>query len=59
MNSLISPAMTYIVLLLFLYKDGFGIKYTMKFDMPLNKESNPKLSPTKGYIFTSPSFWDR
>ena len=26
---------------LLFYKDGFGIKYTTKVDMPLNKESKP------------------
>ena len=40
MNSLISSAMGWIELLLFFYKDGFGIIYPMKFNMPLNKETN-------------------
>ena len=26
---------------LFFYKDGFGIKLPMKFDIPLNKETKP------------------
>ena len=30
------------VLLLFIYKDGFGIKWLMKIDMPLNKETETK-----------------
>ena len=46
MNFLILPAKGYIVSLLFFYKDGFGIKLTMKADMPLNKETNPKLVET-------------
>ena len=43
MNSLITPppAQGEIVALLFIYKDGFGIEYPMKFDMPLNKEIKP------------------
>ena len=42
MNPLIQPSMVYIVLLLFFYKDGFGIKLSIKIDMPLNKETNPR-----------------
>ena len=33
--------MSCIVLLLFFYKDGFGIKYPIKIDVPLNKETKP------------------
>ena len=40
MNPLIPPAMCYIVPLLFFYKDGFGIKWAITVDMPLNKETN-------------------
>ena len=29
------------VFFLFFYKDGFGIKYVMKVDMSLNKETKP------------------
>ena len=43
MNFIIHPARGQIVLLLFLYKDGFGIKYTTKLDMPLNKQTKPSL----------------
>ena len=35
------PAKGYIVTHLFLYKDGFGIKYPMKVDIPLNQELKP------------------
>ena len=37
MNPFILPAMSSIASLLFLSKDGFGIKWPMKLDMPLNK----------------------
>ena len=40
-TSLIPPAMGWIILLLFFYKDGFGIKYPTKVDIPLNKEIQP------------------
>ena len=39
MNPLIPPAIGLIVL--FSYKDGFGIKSPMMFDMPLNKGIKP------------------
>ena len=32
------------LLLLFFYKDGFGIKLSTKVDIPLNKETKPKLN---------------
>ena len=38
MNPHIFPFMGYIVQLLFFYKNGFGIEYSMKDDMPLNNE---------------------
>ena len=37
MNSIIFPALSWIISLLFFYKDGFDIKYSTKFvdfDMP-------------------------
>ena len=37
--NIISPAIGWIVPLLFFYKDGFGIKSPIKVDMPLNKET--------------------
>ena len=36
----ITPAMGYIVSVMFFHKDGFGIKSHTKVDMPLNKEIN-------------------
>ena len=41
MNPLIPPVMSQIVSMLFFNMDGFGIKYPMKIDMPLNKETKP------------------
>ena len=40
------PAMGWIVPLLF-YKDSFGIWYSMKVNMPLNKETKPNQSYEK------------
>ena len=42
MNPLILLVMDLILSLLFFCKDGFGIKYPTKFDMPLNKETESK-----------------
>ena len=39
-NNLILPTMTYILPLMFFYKDGFGFKTPMKVDMLLKKERN-------------------
>ena len=39
MNRIIYPAVSLIVPLLFLYKDGFDIKYPTKIDMQLIKET--------------------
>ena len=39
MNTFITPAMGYLVPQLFFYKEGFGIKYPRKVDMPLNKQT--------------------
>ena len=41
------PCIGQILSLLFFYKDGFGIKYPIKVDMPLNKETKSKL---KGFF---------
>ena len=41
LNPLYLPAMYQIVPLMFLYKDGFGIKSPMKVDMPFNKKVKP------------------
>ena len=35
--------MGWIVPQLFLFEDGFGIKLPTKIDMPLNKETKPKI----------------
>ena len=40
MNLLIPKAASWIVPLLFVYKDGFDVKYIMGVDMPLNKEED-------------------
>ena len=40
MNPIISLAMSWLVSLLFFYKDGFGIKYHLKVDIPLNKQKD-------------------
>ena len=37
----LSPKLCVKVSLLFFYKDDFGIKYLLKVDMPLNKETKP------------------
>ena len=42
MNPLIPPATGEISSLLSFYKDGFGIKLPMKFDMPLNQLNQTK-----------------
>ena len=34
------PAVSWIVSLLFFYKNGFSIKYSMMVEMPLNKETD-------------------
>ena len=39
-------------LIFFFYKSGFGIKFPMKVDMPLNKETKPKLSNLKNVYQT-------
>ena len=39
MKPLILPAIGYLASLQFFSKDGFGIKYPSKVDMPLNKET--------------------
>ena len=44
MKHLIPQAMDWILHLLFLYKDSFGIKLPTKVDMQLNKETKPNLS---------------
>ena len=41
MKSLFTPILSYIVPLIFFYKDDFGIKYPAKDDMPLHKETKP------------------
>ena len=41
MNSLIPPAMGWIVPLLFFHRDGFIIESPMKVDMPLIKVTEP------------------
>ena len=42
-TSLILLAMGLVVSLLFFNKDGFGIKWPSKVDMPLKKETKPNL----------------
>ena len=39
MNPLTVPVMVVIESLLFLYKDGLGVKFPTKVDMSLNKET--------------------
>ena len=41
MNPIISQAKSQIKSQLFFYKYGFGIKWPMKVNMPLNKETKP------------------
>ena len=43
--------MGWILLLLFLYKDGFGIKYSLDVDMPLKKETKSKKMKLCTYNF--------
>ena len=42
MKPFISPAISKIVPLLLFYKDGFGINYSTKVDMPLNKKKHQR-----------------
>ena len=46
--------MGYIISLLFFYKDGFGIKWLIKFDIPLKKIKgmNPLIPAAMGYIIS-------
>ena len=51
MNPYIPSTMVKIVPLLFFYKEGFGVKNSVKVDMPLNKETE-KRKQAKGKIAT-------